>query len=91
MLGSIVTEIEENRPPDLTASPYLLLGMSCCFVTVDPRYYADYVGIAPWFYRGKHFPLHQIMWPSTDGHYPWSQNASKTFKEWQPILGEPKA
>ena len=63
--------------------------MSCCFIKVDARYYEDYVGIARWFYRGKHFPLYQIVWPSTDGHYPWCSNASKPFKEWQPVLGQP--
>jgi hypothetical protein len=53
----------------------------------DP-YYHDYVGFARWYYRGEHFPMYQIVWPSNDGYFPWSPYASDTFKEWQPVLGE---
>ena len=56
---------------------------------VDPgSYYHDYVGFARWFYRGKHFPLYQIVWPNTDGHYPWHPHAPDSFKQWQPLLDE---
>ena len=92
MLSAVATEIEENRPPDLTdPCPYLLLGMTCRFVEVHTRYYEDYVGFARWYYRGKHFPLFQIVWPSNDGHYSWSPHASKPFKEWQLVLGKARS
>jgi Domain of unknown function (DUF4262) len=55
---------------------------------VAQRYYHDYVGFARWYYRGKPFSLYQIIWPSNDGHYPWSPHAPESFKEWQPVLGE---
>jgi hypothetical protein len=89
MLKTLSNDIELNSPPDLTdPDGHLLLGMKCLFVEVLPRYYSDYVGFARWFYRKRHFPLYQIVWPNTDGLYPWDQNASKAFKEWQPLLGE---
>lgn len=81
-------------PPSLARSktavagdPYLLLGMPCYFVKVHARYYEDYVGFARWYYRGKHFPLYQIVWTSNDGHYPWSPEAPTVFNGWQPLLG----
>ena len=55
---------------------------------VADRYYPDYVGFARWFYRRRQFPLYQIIWPNTDGLYPWDTNAPDCFKQWQPILGE---
>jgi hypothetical protein len=75
---------------DLAAEvAYLLLGMPCHFVKVHARYYEDYVGFARSYYRGKHFPMYQIIWPSNGGHYPWTPKASAVFKEWQPVLGRP--
>jgi hypothetical protein len=86
MLDAIV---DDGRPPDLEdAGTYLLLGISCRFIEVAQRYYEDHVGFARWYYRGKHFPMYQIIWPSNDGHYPWSPKASAVFKEWQPLSGE---
>jgi hypothetical protein len=61
--------------------------MKCHFLEVLPRYYSDYVGFALWYYRKRKFPLYQIVWPNNDGLYPWDQNASKAFKEWQHVLG----
>lgn len=90
ILTSIVDELEDNCRLDLAAADaYLLLGMPCHFVKVHARYYEDYDGFARSYYRGKHFPMYQIIWPSNDGHYPWSPKASAVFKEWQPVLGRP--
>jgi hypothetical protein len=30
-------------------------------------------------------PALPIVWPHNDGHYPWSDGAPRSFKEWQPI------
>ncbi len=56
-------------------------------IDLTDRNYHDYVGFARWYYRRQHFPLYQIIWPSNDGHYPWSERALGSFKEWQPVLG----
>ena len=92
MLKTLATQIEDGDPPNLSnPGPYPILGSPCHFLKVNTRYYSDYVGFALWFYRKRQFPLYQIMWPGNDGHYPWDERASKPFKEWQPVLGEPKA
>jgi hypothetical protein len=88
VLDTIATGLEEIRSRDLNKTARdLLPGPSCCFIEVAPRYYADYVGFARWYYLGKPFPLYQIVCPNTDGHYPWSSQASQPFKAWQPVLG----
>jgi Domain of unknown function (DUF4262) len=88
MLKTLSDDIELNDPPNLTdPNGHLLLGMTCHFLEVNPRYYSDYVGFALWFYRKRKFPLYQIVWPDREGVYPWDENASRHFKDWQPMLG----
>lgn len=88
MLNTLATDIERNSPPNLSdPNPYAVLGIRCQFLEVPTRYNADYIGFARWFYRKRHFPLYQIVWPSHDGHYPWDTLASRALKEWQPVLG----
>jgi hypothetical protein len=87
MLKFIADDLDANDQPNLT-EPQVILGLKCHFIEVNPRYYSDYVGFALWFYRKRSFPLYQIIWPNNDGLYPWDPNATKAFKEWQPMLGE---
>jgi hypothetical protein len=87
ILQTIATQIENGDSPNLAdPEPSILLGMRCHFLEVNPRYYSDYVGFALWYYRNRRFPLYQIVWPNHEGLYPWDENASKPFKEWQPLL-----
>jgi hypothetical protein len=91
MLESIATQIEDGDPPNFSnPDPYPLLSIPCRFLKVNLRYYSDYVGFALWYYRKRRFPLYQIVWPGNDSLYPWDERAAKAFKEWQPVLGEPK-
>jgi hypothetical protein len=87
MLKTLADDIELNCEPD-PSDTNLLIGMKCHYIEVNPRYYSDYVGFALWYYRKRNFRLHQIVWPNADGLYPWHPQAPKTFKEWQPILGD---
>jgi Domain of unknown function (DUF4262) len=80
ILGTIALKLDADDRPDLNA------GATCHFIEVAERYYSDYVGFARWFYRKRHFPLYQIIWPN-NGHYPWDNGAPDSFKEWQPVLG----
>ena len=86
MLKTFADDIELNCEPDLS-DMNLLIGMKCHYIEVNPRYYSDYVGFALWYYRKRHFPLLQIVWPDNDGMYPWDANLPSTFREWQPLLG----
>jgi hypothetical protein len=89
MLKTLADDIELNDPPNLTnPEGQLLLGMNCHFLEVNARYYSDYVAFAKWFYRKRHFPLYQIVWPNNEGLYPFDPQASRAFKGWQAVLGE---
>jgi Domain of unknown function (DUF4262) len=89
ILNTIAIGLDDNHRPDLsTTTDTLIPGAKCLFLEVLERYYQDYVGFALWYYRKRKFPLYQIIWPNSDGLYPWSPSATKAVKEWQPVLGE---
>ena len=89
ILETIATDLDENHPPNFTAPTLdLIPGNTCHYLEVLSRYYPDYVGFSRWYYRKRHFPLHQIVWPNNDGLYPWDERADHAFKQWQPFLSE---
>jgi Domain of unknown function (DUF4262) len=88
ILETVAKGLDNDQRLDLsTATDTLLAGTACHFVEVADRYYPDYVGFARWYYRRREFPLYQIVWPNHDGLYPWCPSATRTFQEWQPLLG----
>jgi Domain of unknown function (DUF4262) len=90
MLSRIAGDLEQNRGQDLaTLGACIVLGIPCRPIEVAPHRYSDFVGFARWYYRGKQFPLYQLVWPSAEGHYPWDLEATEAFKAWQPVLGKP--
>jgi hypothetical protein len=89
ILETIALRLDGGDRPDLSLPTHTLIpGAQCFFLEVSPQLYSDYVGFARWFYRRRHFPLYQVIWPNNDGLYPWDTNAPEPFKEWQPVLGE---
>ena len=87
ILATIANRLEKGETPDLKSPAVNLIpGVCCLYREVLHRYYADYVGFSLWFYRKRKFPMYQIVWPNCDGIYPWQSNASRAFKEWQPVL-----
>ncbi|MDI1475109.1 DUF4262 domain-containing protein [Polyangium sp. y55x31] len=41
------------------------------FVTMKWEEYRAHLGCAIWFYRGKEFPVLQVVWPDQAGRFPW--------------------
>lgn len=73
ILDTIATDLDDDRPGlDLNqTTTNLIPGAAFCFLEVDNRYYHDYVGFARWYYRSwyyrkRHFPLYQIIWPNNE-------------------------
>ena len=88
MLQTIADILGADQRPNLNEpTTQLLPGVKCHYLEVEPRHHPDYVGYARWYYARKPFPLYQIVWPNTDGQYPWDPNAPDTFRQWQPLLG----
>jgi hypothetical protein len=66
----------------------LIEGYDCYFVTVDVKYYHDYVGYSRWFYKGNNFPLVQCVYPTKRNVYPWQNDWPEEISDLQPILAE---
>jgi hypothetical protein len=80
ILETIALRLDADDRPDLNINTDTLIrGAECHFLEVSPQYYSDYVGFARWFYRRRHFPLYQIVWPNTDRLYPWDNHAPDSF------------
>lgn len=65
-----------------------LEGFDVCFEDVSENHHADYFGWAIWYYGGPGFSVRQLVYPTTSGIYPWSDDAPEDFLRWQPILTE---
>lgn len=65
----------------------LLEGYPCVFVKVPRERQYDYVFSALWFYAEHEFSLYQVVWPDSEGHFPWHPAADRSFQTEQPVLG----
>lgn len=59
---------------------------ACELRAVAPKYYAEYLGYAIWFYGGIGFPVVQLVWPDRDGRLPFEQGCLQTVVDKQPAL-----
>ncbi|NRA62734.1 MAG: DUF4262 domain-containing protein [Psychrobium sp.] len=59
-----------------------------CFVEVDKSHYQDYLGWGLWLNDGDNFKMLQLVWPTTDGQWPWTTDRTDFYKWAQPILNK---
>jgi hypothetical protein len=90
VLNIAIKAIQNGAPIDLSSpTDQLLEGYPCLFVKVPESEYYEHVGFCRWYYQGNNFTLHQIVWPTRDGHFPWHPSVSESFRANQPVLGHP--
>jgi hypothetical protein len=65
-----------------------LEGFDVCFVEVDKSHYGEYLGWGLWFYDSYDFEMLQLIWPTTEGVWPWDDRKSDFYMWSQPILNE---
>ena len=63
-----------------------LEGFKVCFTEVDLKFYDDYFGWGKWLYKGTDFKVLQLIWPTTEGLWPWDEHGSEYYSWSQPIL-----
>ena len=61
-------------------------GFDVCFIAVDKAYYKEYLGWGLWLNEGDDFEMLQLIWPTTEGTWPWSPDKSEFYQWAQPIL-----
>jgi len=65
----------ESFEPDIMYAGFLD-GFDVTFKPVMKKHYDEYFGWATWFYRNEDFRVYQLIWPSTQGIWPWDSNVS---------------
>ena len=58
------------------------------FIEVHQKHYKEYLGWGLWLNNGDNFKMLQLVWPTTDGVWPWDSEKSDFYKWAQPILNE---
>ena len=63
-----------------------LEGFDVTFVEVSKEHYETYFGWGSWYNKGNDFSMLQMVYPTTQGIWPWDEDASKEFRWIQPLL-----
>ena len=88
MLNEIGRRIKQESEEFVVGQYYdgLLEGFECTFLEVPKAHFEEHVGWNIWLNNGIDFSLIQCAWPSTKGMFPWEDDATDCFRNWQPIL-----
>ena len=68
--------------------PNFLVDFDVTFVEVSVKHYEEHFGWANWLYNGNDFKVLQLVWPTTNGVWPWDAEISDYYNWAQPILNE---
>jgi hypothetical protein len=66
--------------------PDFIGNFDVCFIEVDKSHYKEYLGWGLWLNKGDDFKMLQLIWPTTDGVWPWDSDKSEYYTWAQPIL-----
>ena len=77
----------ENFSPDVLYLGFLD-GFAVKFSPVPRTQREDYMRSTCWLYGGSDFEALQLVWPGTDGIWPYDPNASEWLRMNQPILSD---
>lgn len=56
------------------------------FKEVELKHYSEYFGWGNWYYKGNDFKALQLIYPSTNGIWPWDSKAKDEFTWFIPKL-----
>ncbi|WP_211829383.1 DUF4262 domain-containing protein [Kistimonas asteriae] len=63
-------------------------GFPVCFVKVAKIHFQEYFGWGLWLHNGNDFEVLQLIWPTTNGVWPWNEKKPEYYSWAQPILNE---
>ncbi|KFN48206.1 hypothetical protein N790_06785 [Arenimonas malthae CC-JY-1] len=64
-------------------------GMDCVLRPVHESQLREHFGWNLWLHDGRPFPMLQLVYPTNEGIWPWSEMASDWLRRWQPLLEQP--
>ena len=59
-----------------------------CFIKVAKKHFKEHFGWGLWLHKGDDFEVLQMVWPTTEGVWPWDNEKSEYYTWAQPILNE---
>lgn len=65
-----------------------LEGFEIYIGAVPQSVYRDYFGQNIDFYDGRDFQVLQVIYPTTKGVWPWTDDVPESFLHWQPVLAK---
>ncbi|MBB6048811.1 hypothetical protein HNQ39_000573 [Armatimonas rosea] len=65
-----------------------LEGFDVVMARVAESFYEEYLGYNLGFYEGANFEVLQLIYPNTQGFWPWEAEADAWFRARQPLLQE---
>jgi hypothetical protein len=77
-----------NPPPMGTPIEGIFGNARAVFLPVAQVHYEEHLGSAIWFYQWEAFPCLQLVWPDTQGRFPWERGFEERFRPDQPDLTE---
>jgi hypothetical protein len=75
----------ESFQPNYAYSGFLE-GFDVVLKQVNPKHYREYFGWALWLYKGSSFRVFQLVYPSTQGVWPWDPEAPDDYLWFLPHL-----
>jgi hypothetical protein len=60
--------------------------VAAVLLPVSRQEYQSHLGWSRWFYGGDEFECLQLVFPDSNGYFPWSDRASDSFRASQPDL-----
>ncbi len=63
-----------------------LEGFDCQLKKVNKKHHKNYLGWALWLYKKEDFEYLQLVYPNTQGVWPWDPKAKPAFVQIQPLL-----
>ena len=78
----------ESIEPDKMYSGFIG-NFDVLFRPVLKKHYEEYFGWGRWLYEGDEFRVYQLIWPSTNGVWPWEADAPSNYTYFIPLLCEP--
>ena len=66
-----------------------ITGMDCVLRPVHASQLREHFGWNLWLHDGRPFPMLQLVYPTNEGIWPWSEMANDWLKRWQPLLEQP--
>jgi hypothetical protein len=89
VLWDIFRGIQSGNPPPIGKRAGIFADLDGVLLPcAKSPHYRELFGWSRWFYGGDDFECVQLVWPDTQGRFPWERGFEQGFRDLQPDLTE---